>query len=179
MPYFRHDFLRDIGHFDIGAVVVAMPMKPTANPFSQTRVQLEQERKLDMVRENIMGLLQNYVCQEGDEFDDVASNEVENKGGQRLGPLGLQGFINHRMSLEEVLSKTYDSGRGSWGHLTRTVRQIQNQHTIGRGGNAYFTGNQIHGSHNLFTSIPPEIHAAIALNAMMEKYTSTFHSSFF
>jgi hypothetical protein len=101
---------------------------------------------------------------------------------QRHGPLGLQGYIDNRMSLADVLSKTYDDG--SWGHIAKAVRQIQNQHTLGKNnydGNhsCYFAGNQAHGSSNTYTSIPPEIHAAVALNGMMEKYTSAFHDSFF
>jgi hypothetical protein len=171
-------------------------MKPTANPFSPapTRIQLEQERKLEAVRDGIMGVMQNYICQDGDEFDEesaalattetlstdkvVQSNSSNTK--QRHGPLGLQGYIDHRMSLAEVLSKTYD--RGSWGHITKAVRRIQNQHTLGNNdvnSSSNFAGNKVHGSRNTYTSIPPEIHAAVALNGMMEKYTSAFHSTFF
>jgi hypothetical protein len=173
-------------------------MKPTANPFSPSpsRIQLEQERKLEVVRDGIMGVLQNYICQDGDELDeeDVAATtststdnvaqRISSAGNskQRLGPLGLQGYIDNRMSLADVLSKTYDGG--SWGHIAKAVRQIQNQHTLGKNnydGNhsCYFAGNQAHGSSNTYTSIPPEIHAAVALNGMMEKYTSAFHDSFF
>jgi hypothetical protein len=186
LPYFRNELLRNVGHSDIGGVVIAMPMKPSANPFcpAPTRVQIEQERKLEVVRQNIMGVIQNYVTQHGDDYDNVENDDVtrdgiEGKRNQRLGQLGLQGFTDHRMSLAELLSKSYDSDRGSWGHITRAVRQIQNEHTIGGGSATYFAGNQIHGSHNTFSSIPPEIHAAVALNAMMEKYTSAFHNSFF
>ncbi|KAL3804091.1 hypothetical protein HJC23_006482 [Cyclotella cryptica] len=185
LPYFRHEFLKDIGHFDIGAVVVAMPMKPSTNPFSPvpSRMQLEQELKLDDVRDSIIGVLQNYVSQADDgECDDQPppnSIELGNKRQKRLSPLGLQGRIDHRMSIEEVLSKSYDSGRGSWGHITQALRHVQNQHTIGEHGSNYFVGNQLHGSQNAFTSVPPHIHAAVALNAMMEKYTSGTHNSFF
>ncbi|KAL7515997.1 hypothetical protein ACHAWX_001058 [Stephanocyclus meneghinianus] len=185
LPYFRHEFLKDIGHFDIGAVVVAMPMKPSTNPFcpEPSRMQLEQELKLEAVRDGIIGVLQNYVSQEddGDSDDNAPPNiiELNNKRQKRLGPLGLQGRIDHRMSIAEVLSKSYDSGRGSWGNITRALRHVQNQHTIGEHGSTYFVGNQLHGSQNAFTSVPPQIHAAVALNAMMEKYTSGFQNSFF
>jgi hypothetical protein len=185
LPYFRHEFLKDIGHFDIGAVVVAMPMKPSANPFctEPSRMQLEQELKLEAVRDSIIGVLQNYVSQEddGDSDDNASPNRIElnNKRQKRLGPLGLQGRIDHRMNIAEVLSKSYDSGRGSWGNITQALRHVQNQHTIGEHGSTYFVGNQLHGSQNAFTSVPPQIHAAVALNAMMEKYTSGFQNSFF
>ena len=177
LPYFRNELLRDIGHYDIGAVVIAMPMKPTANPFhpSPTRVQIEQEQNLEVVRDSIMKILQNYVSQRADNFDNTAkSHEADtNSNGKRCEPLGLQGFINDRLSLSEVLSKSYDSDCGSWGHITKKLRQIQNQHTIGGGRSSEFAYNQIHGSHHVFTSIPPQIHAAVALNAMMEKYASS------
>ena len=159
-----------------------MPMKPTTNPYTAapTRMELEQEHKLEMVRGSIMGILQHYISQDGGEFDDdTVPIEEDNKRGQRRGPLGLQGFIDHRMTWAEVLSKTYDADRGSWGHLTKAIQQSQNNHTNSCRGNTFLTGNYIDGSHNVFASISPEIHASVALNAMMEKYTSAFHNSFF
>ena len=184
LPYFRHELLKDIGHFDIGAVVIATPMKPETNPFhpAPSRMQLEQERKLEAVRDSIMGVLLNYVSQEedDDDFNDatpIISDATRNKKQQRL--LGLQGRIDHRLSIAEVLSKSYDSHHGSWGHITQALRRLQNKHTLGGCDSNYFAGNQVYGSQNAYTSVPPEIHAAVGLNAMMEKYASGFHNSFF
>eukprot|EP00581_Thalassiosira_minuscula_P008060 CAMPEP_0183703602 /NCGR_PEP_ID=MMETSP0737-20130205/1295_1 /TAXON_ID=385413 /ORGANISM="Thalassiosira miniscula, Strain CCMP1093" /LENGTH=424 /DNA_ID=CAMNT_0025930391 /DNA_START=112 /DNA_END=1386 /DNA_ORIENTATION=+ len=220
-PYFRNDFLQHIGHFDIGAIVVAMPMKQTRNPLcpTPTKVQLEQERKLDQVREYILGILQNYITVDEDyeEEEDAAmsgsgssglrdggdgvTNNNGNSEGRNnhhhrrpkfLGPLNLQGRIDHRLTIPDVLSKTNNQNynndcqsSGNWNHITKSLQQIQNMHTIGeaatggRKSTNYFLGNREYAAHNVFSSVPPEMHAAVALNTMMEKYTSGYHNSFF
>jgi len=193
LPYFRNDLLQHIGHFDIGAIVLAMPMKPARNPFchTPTKVQLEQEQKLDKVRECLLGVLQNYVSVEdeveedsmdgdGDSIDDNTGNANSKRRPTPLGPLNVQGSIDHRLSITDVLSKT--NQHGNWDHISKSLRQIQNVHKMGRGGggnNNHFHGNREYEAHNVFSSVPPEIHAAVALNAMMEKHTCGHHNSFF
>ncbi|KAL7541349.1 hypothetical protein ACHAXR_010839 [Thalassiosira sp. AJA248-18] len=196
LPYFRNDFLQHIGHSDIGAIVLALPMKPSRNPFcpTPTKVQLELEQKLDQVRECLLGVLQNYVSVEDDDDDEEDSmNEVNGNAHlaigspkrhpRLLGPLNVQGRIDHRLSITDVLSKNNnDCSYGNWDNISKSLRQIQNHHTIGRGGsgaNNNFLGNREHAAHNVFSTVPPEIHAAVALNAMMEKYTSGFHNGLF
>lgn len=180
-------------------------MKPSRNPFcpTPTKVQLEQEQKIDQVRECLLGVLQNYVSHEDDENDNetvtngvVSSNSANNNatGNQKrhprfLGPLNIQGTIDHRLSINEALSKSNDDdshthlNAGNWDHISKSLRQIQNQHTMGRdsttGDSNNFLGNQEYGAYNVFSSVPPEIHAAVALNAMMEKYTIGCHTGMF
>lgn len=197
LPYFRNDFLEHINHFDIGAVVLALPMKQSRNPFCPTpsKVQLEQEMRLDQVRSYLLGVLQNYISVADDEEEDTmgeADDEIckgtNDASGKlrpgRLGPLNLQGCIDHRLSMTEVLSKTNDDCHGgSWDHISKSLREVQDRHTIGGGTRAnsdhYFLGNREYGAHNVFSSVPPEIHAAVALNATMENYTGGFHNGFF
>jgi len=71
---------KHIGHSDVGALVVALPMKQTPNPFcpTPTRVQLEQERKLDRVREHLLCILQNYASVEDEDEDkSIVTSEHE------------------------------------------------------------------------------------------------------
>lgn len=191
LPYFRNDFLQHIGHLDIGAIVLAMPMKPTTNPFCPmpTKVQIEQEQRIVEVRESILNVLQNYVSVEEEEDEDLMNEEDgannQNQGSKRhtrfLGPLNLQGCIDHRLTITDVLSKTNDvSNYGNWDPITKEMRAVQNGHTIGKtyGGDSSHA-NKEYGAYNVFSTVPPELHAAVALNAMMDKYTSGFHNSFF
>jgi hypothetical protein len=190
-----------IGHFDIGAIVIALPMQPTKNPFRPmpTKVQLDQERKLAEVRECLFSVIQNYVSVEGEEEDDEigaddggeSSDNTRNASAKHrpgcLGPLNIQGRIDHRLSIADVLSKTNndDCYRQNWDHISKTLRRIQNYEAMGRmpssggGGSDYFLGNQEYGAYNVFSSVPPSLHAAVALNAAMERYTGTCHNSFF
>lgn len=191
-----------IGHFDIGAIVLALPMKPTANPFSQTptKVQLEQEQKLQQIRQCLLGVLQNYVSVEDDEYvdkesiidreeDDVSDDsngDVLKHRPTSLGPLNAQGCIDHRLSITEVLSKSdNDCQYGSWDNISASLRDIQNMHTMGKhlpegnGSSGAYLSNQQYVAHNVNSSVPPEIHAAVALNAMMDKYTSRYQSGMF
>jgi len=187
-----------IGHFDIGAIVLALPMKPTANPFSQTptKVQLEQEQKLQQIRQCLLSVLQNYVSVEDDEYVNEESmmmdSEEANSDARRLpslGPLNVQGCIDHQLSITEVLSKSdNDCQYGSWDNISASLRDIQNMHTMGKlpdaatGGNGSsgaYLSNQQYVAHNVNSSVPPEIHAAVALNAMMDKYTSGYQSGLF
>mmetsp|Transcript_38619 Transcript_38619/g.83220 ORF Transcript_38619/g.83220 Transcript_38619/m.83220 type:complete len:382 (+) Transcript_38619:146-1291(+) len=194
LPYFRNDFLQHIGHFDIGAIVLALPMKQSLNPLcpTPTKVQLEQERRLDQVREYLLGVLQNYVSvidDEEEEEEDFTSNRTEGNSTPKrqprhLGPLNIQGRIDHRLSIADVLAKpnNNDCQSGNWDHIYNSLRQIQNQHTMARGTggvNKYLQAKRENGTQNVFSSVPPEIHAAVALNTMMEKYTSGFHNGFF
>ena len=191
---------KHIGHFDIGAIVLALPMKPTANPFSQTptKVQLEQEQKLQQIRKCLLGVLQNYVSVEDDEHVDEESmidreedgnSNDSNSDARRptpLGPLNVQGCIDHRLSITEVLSKSdNDCQYGSWDNISASLRDIQNVHTMGKqlpdgsGNSGAYLSNQQYVAHNVNSSVPPEIHAAVALNAMMDKYTSGYQSGLF
>lgn len=200
LPYFRNDFLQHIGHFDVGAIVLALPMKPTRNPFcpTPTKVQLEQEQKLDQVRECLLGVLQNYVSVEEDEKEssvvngEPISNTFSTTTGnpkrhpRLLGPLNVQGLTDHRLSITDVLAKTNNGDDrnhhlhpGNWDSISKSLREIQNHHALGKGGlggNNYFLGNRLYGENNVFSSVPPELHAAVALNAMMEKYASGYHN---
>ena len=171
-------------------------MRPSTNPFSSTptKLQLEQEHNLNVVRDNIMSVLEHYKTtaeeDEEDDGNDNKHNELDNaNGGQSngaaplhnrrpksLGPLNLQGCINHRLSIADVLSKSYDCGSGSWGNISKALRRVPDQQTM-RGGNC--RANEEYVSYNTSASIPPDLHAAVALNAMMEKYTSGFHHSSF
>ncbi|KAL9180689.1 hypothetical protein ACHAXT_011142 [Thalassiosira profunda] len=168
LPYFRNDFLQ----------------------FSWSKREM-----LLGVRENLLNVLQNYVSADEEEEDDFfgahAGQEMEEEDAintrkrhtRLLGPLNLQGRIDHRLSITDVLSKTSNDGNHeNWDHISRELRQIQNRHTVGRtfgGGGSYFLGNQEYGSYNVFSSVPPEMHAAVALNAMMEEFTGGRHNSFF
>lgn len=200
LPYFRHDFLQHIGHFDIGAIVLALPMQSTANPFSRTptKVQLEQEQKLQQIRKCLLGVLQNYVSVEDDEYvdeesmidreedDDSDDSNSDTRRPTPLGPLNVQGCIDHRLSITEVLSKSdNDCQYGSWDNISASLRDIQNVHTMGKqlpdgsGNSGAYLSNQQYVAHNVNSSVPPEIHAAVALNAMMDKYTSGYQSGLF
>lgn len=196
-------YQQHIGHFDIGAIVLALPMKPTANPFSQTptKVQLEQEQKLQQIRQCLLGVLQNYVSVEDDEYvneesmmmdreEDDDSNDSNNDAlkhrSTSLGPLNLQGCIDHRLSITEVLSKSDNNCQyGSWDNISASLRDIQNMHTMGKhlpdgsGSSGAYLSNQQYVAHNVNSSVPPEIHAAVALNAMLDKYTSGYQSGLF
>ena len=179
-------------------------MKPTKNPFSETptKVQLEQEQKMDQVRACLLGVLQNYVSVEddddleedtmmlygdGESDNSVTGNTTSKRRPTPLGPLNVQGCIDHRLSIADVISKSdNDCNHGSWDKLSKSLREIQNLHSMGRnaasgsgGSSDNFLASQQYVAHNVNSSVPPEIHAAVALNAMMEKYTSGFHNSFF
>ena len=195
LPYFRKDFLQHIGHTDIGAIVLALPMESERNAFSPmpTKLQLEEERKSEEVREYLFGLLQNYVSvdnssssvdEDDDDHDDGAAlldrNQSNRDGVPFFGPLNVQGRINHRLSVADVLSK--DTNNGNWDHLARGMRSSNN------GNNSYPSLSR--GSRNFgrdddtnncgpAMSVSPEMHAAVALNAMLERHTSDFHNSFF
>ena len=189
-----------IGHFDIGAIVLALPMKPTANPFSQTptKVQLEQEQKLQQIRQCLLGVLQNYVSVEDDEYvdeesmmnreEDVSNSDASKHRPTSLGPLNVQGCIDHRLSITEVLSKSDNNCQyGSWDNISASLRDIQNMHSMGKlpdatGGNGSsgaYLSNQQYVAHNVNSSVPPEMHAAVALNAMLDKFTSGYQSGLF
>ena len=213
LPYFRKDFLQHIGHTDIGAIVLALPMQAETNPFCPmpTKLQLEEERKSLEVREYLFGLLQNYVSLDINDNDD---NEEEDEDGYQgddtgaldestrkkkksqdevpfFGPLNLQGCINRRLSVADVLSKATNSG--NWDHLARDIRSIQqssmyrrscpsisrvSQYGVG-GGSSSSVSKWEYEDDNVVNNVSPEIHAAVALNAMLERHTSDFHNSFF
>ncbi|KAL7529806.1 hypothetical protein ACHAWF_003119 [Thalassiosira exigua] len=196
LPYFRNDFLQHIGHFDVGAVVLAPPMKPARNPFcpTPTRVQLEQERKMAEVRECLLAVLRNYVSADGEEREEeeaaISGNgDVRGDGrgdvtvGRHIpGPMNLRGRVDRRLGVADVLSKASDARGGNWDHLAKSLRRIQDGHTLGRTGggrDGYYLGNREYGSHNVYSSVPPELHAAVALNAMMDEHTGGYHNSFF
>ena len=155
LPYFRKDFLQHIGHTDIGAIVLALPMQAEVNPFCPmpTKLQLEEERKSLEVREYLFGLLQNYVSLDINDDDEEEEEEEEEDGYQGddngahdasskkkkkksqdgvpfFGPLNIQGCINRRLSVADVLSKATNSG--SWDHLARDIRSIQQSSTYRR-----------------------------------------------
>ena len=205
LPYFRNDLLHLIGHFDIGAVVIALPMKLTTNPSRpiSTNVQMEQELKLENMRDCILNVLQNYVTTQEDEEDELEndsgpfgdsrsvnqtvdndrnSNNSQNAMPKRrtrpLGPLNLQGYIQHRLSIDDVLSKSNDCDRGSWDHIAQSLGHTQNQHSMGNSTWSSQSKKQA-GNANTNSCIPSDIHASVALTAMMEQYTSGYHNSFF
>ena len=192
LPYFRKDFLQQIGHEDIGAIVLALPMESSSrNAFCPmpTKLQLEEERKSEEVREYLFGLLQNYVSVDSSDTDETSSfdsngNESMNKRGGDgdvpfFGPLNIQGRINHRLSVADVYSNASDNG--NWDHLVREIRSSQGNGNIYPSmsirGSRNFGGN--HDEDANATNISPEIHAAVALNGMLERHTSSFHNSFF
>ena len=228
LPYFRRDFLQRIGFSDIGAVVVALPMKPTTNPFCPipTKLQLEQDYKLEVVRDCLLSVLQQYVTMKenfdcGNDDDETmddelgygslgilkSSNVVEkaindcdvhvtdkNKKGdgitpkmrqKPLGPLNLQGCINYRLSVADVLSKSIEHECGSWEDIANALRHVRRlqyplpSSSLRTVDNVNLFQNHVYGNYSTFVSVPPDIHAAVSLNAMMEKYTSGFHNSFF
>ena len=195
LPYFRKDFLQQIGHEDIGAIVLALPMESSSRnafcPMPPTKLQLEEERKSEEVREYLFGLLQNYVSVDSSDTDEMSfdgSNDSMNKQGGDgnvpfFGPLNIQGRINHRLSVADVFSNASDNG--NWDHLVREIRS-SSQGNSGNGniypsmstrGSRNFGGN--HDEDANATNISPEIHAAVALNGMLERHTSSFHNSFF
>ena len=134
----------------------------------------------------------NHVS-DGDDSRNNNNGLLKHKPAPSLGPLGVQGLINHRLSITDVLSKIdNDPHRGSWDNISQSLRQIQHVHTMGGrimpnnsgnggggGNNNYYLGNREYAAHNVFSSVPPEIHAAVALNAMMEKHASGYHNSGF
>ena len=195
LPYFRKDFLQQIGHVDIGAIVLALPMESSRNVFCPmpTKLQLEEERKSEEVREYLFGLLQNYVSVDsssssslGEDTDEAFdSNQSTNKRGDGdvpfFGPLNIQGRINHRLSIADVFS--HASENGNWDHLVREIRISQGNSDHGSiypsisRGSRNFGGNYDDDAN--VNNISPEMHAAVALNAMLERHTSSFHNSFF
>ncbi|KAL7458032.1 hypothetical protein ACHAWC_009557 [Mediolabrus comicus] len=215
LPYFRKDFLQHIGHTDIGAIVLALPMQAEVNPFCPmpTKLQLEEERKSLEVREYLFGLLQNYVSLDiNDDDDDTKEDEEDGYQGNDngaldestkkkkksqdgvpfFGPLNLQGCINRRLSVADVLSKATNSG--NWDHLARDIRSIQqssmyrrscpsisrvSQYGVGGGSSSSSVNKWEYEDDNVVNNVSPEIHAAVALNAMLERHTSDFHNSFF
>jgi len=206
LPYFRKDFLQHIGHVDIGAIVLALPMESSSTRNSAafcpmpTKLQLEEERQSEEVRECLFGLLQNYVSVDGgegsssvDEEDngdggalDSSSSRGGDDGAPFFGPLNVQGRINHRLSVADVLSKASDNG--NWDHLVRGIHSSQGSSggnnggtypSMPRGGRNFggTTDEDINGGPAM--TVSPEMHAAVALNAMLERHTSDFHNSFF
>ena len=205
--FFLPQHQQRIGHFDVGAVVLALPMEPTKNPFCEhaTKVQIDQEQKLLQVRECLLDVLQNYVSIEehdddieekekpiindieeeehGDRSNDDSSSSSSSSSSTitkrrcsiaQLGPLNIQGLIDHRLSITDVLSKSdHECNYGSWDNLSKPLREIHNLRTMGKGGS--YLSNQQYVAHNDISLISPEIHAAVALNAMVDKYTSGFH----
>jgi len=205
LPYFRRDFLQKIGHTDIGAIVLALPMLESEkrnhsnNAFGimPTKLQLEEERKSEEVRGYLFGLLQNYVSVDSsssmDEDDDTDGSIAlmdgkNNKSNQRrdgvpfFGPLNVQGRINRRLSIADVLSKA--TGNGNWDHLARGIRSCQGSSSISSNNPSMTRCSRNFGQDDVTycgpaVSVSPEIHAAVALNAMLETHTSNFHNSFF
>ena len=199
LPYFRKDFLQHIGHVDIGAIVLALPMESSSRNAAAfcpmpTKLQLEEERQSEEVRECLFGLLQNYVSVGGegssvDEEDNGDGALDSNKRDDRVpffGPLNVQGRINHRLSVADVLSKASDNG--NWDHLVRGIHSSQvgssgsnggTYPSMPRGGRNFggTTDEDINGGPAM--TVSPEMHAAVALNAMLERHTSDFHNSFF
>lgn len=193
LPYFRKDFLQHIGHTDIGAIVLALPMEESSRNSAfcpmPTKLQLEEERQSEEVRECLFGLLQNYVSSSSssiDEDTDGAFDSSERSDGVPFfGPLNVQGRINIRLSLSDVLSKASDNG--NWDHLVRGIRSTHEANTssgkvgfypsMSRGRN--FGATREENASNSAMSVSPEMHAAVALNAMLERHTSGFHNSFF
>lgn len=168
---------------------------------------------MDQVRGCLLGVLRNYVTVEDDgeaeeeEEEDLihsrgdgdapactsspGNDRVPRRRAPPLGPLNVQGIIDHRLSIADVLARS-DQGchRSAWDDISNSLRRIQDVHAMGGGvggdgaaarggGGEYFHGNRQYGAHNVYSSVPPEVHAAVALNAMMEKHTSQFHNSFF
>lgn len=207
LPYFRKDFLQQIRHTDIGAIVLALPMMESErrnnNAFGTimpiTKLQLEEERKSEEVRGYLFGLLQNYVSVDSssgmdeDEYDDIDGTAVlmdgknNNKSNKRdgvpfFGPLNVQGRINRRLSVADVLSKA--TSNGNWDHLAKGIRSCQGSTnssypSIMSRGSRNFGQDDVTNCGPTAMSISPEIHAAVALNAMLEMHTSDFHNSFF
>ncbi len=190
LPYFRKDFLQHIGHTDIGAIVLALPMEESSRNSAfcpmPTKLQLEEERQSEEVRECLFGLLQNYVSSSSIEEDtDGAFDSSEGDGVPFFGPLNVQGRINIRLTVSDVLSKASDNG--NWDLLVRGIRSTHEANTSGnvrfypsmmsRGRN--FGATPEEDVNNSARSVSPEMHAAVALNAMLERHTSGFHNSFF
>ena len=166
-----------------------------------TKLQLEEERKSEEVRECLFGLLQNYVSVDSGSSDgdgssslDEDTDEVLNSSNDSVpffGPLNVQGRINIRLSVSDVLSKASDNE--NWDHLVRGIQSSSTQaNGGGNGGRMYpsmmsrgrnFGGTQeeeyANNGGGSAMSVSPEMHAAVALNAMLERHTSGFHNSFF
>eukprot|EP00985_Skeletonema_marinoi_P002909 scaffold1189_cov71-Skeletonema_marinoi.AAC.4 len=202
LPYFRKDFLQHIGHVDIGAIVLALPMESSSSRRNAafcpmpTKLQLEEERQSEEVRECLFGLLQNYVSVdngEGNSVDEedngdggaLDSNKRSSNNSRRddsvpfFGPLNVQGRINHRLSVADVLSKASDNG--NWDHLVRGMHSSQvgssgnnggTYPSMPRGGRNFgaTTDEDINGGPAM--TVSPEMHAAVALNAMLERHTT-------
>jgi len=201
LPYFRKDFLQHIGHTDIGAIVLALPMEESSRNNAlcpmPTKLQLEEERQSEEVRECLFGLLQNYVSSSSsssiDEdtdgaFDSSKSTTIrgDDDSVPFFGPLNVQGRINIRLSVSDVLSKASDNG--NWDHLVRGIRRSTKAHSgndriypsmMSRGRNFGGTPEEDANNNGAMMSVSPEMHAAVALNAMLERHTSGFHNSFF
>jgi hypothetical protein len=194
---------------DIGAIVLALPMESSSRNAAAfcpmpTKLQLEEERQSEEVRECLFGLLQNYVSVDGEgssvEVEDngdggALDSNKRSSGNSRgddsvpfFGPLNVQGRINHRLSVADVLSKASDNG--NWDHLVRGIHSSQvgsgsgsnnggTYPSMSRGGRNFggTTDEDINGGPAM--TVSPEMHAAVALNAMLERHTSDFHNSFF
>ena len=128
-----------------------------------------------------------------DEDDDTDGSIAlkdgkNNKSNQRrdgvpfFGPVNVQGRINRRLSIADVLSKA--TGNGNWDHLARGIRSCQGSSSISSNNPSMTRCSRNFGQDDVTycgpaVSVSPEIHAAVALNAMLETHTSNFHNSFF
>lgn len=185
LPYFQRDFLQRIGHPDVGAIVVALPMKPTRPPFCPMPpgLEMEEERAARVVRESIFNVLQNYVTmesEEDDEFgagvgkDDVESAKEEERGvgdgiAKRrppLGPLNLQGYTDERLTAADVSYKAREHDYGNWDQLAMALDHSR-MGVTGAGN-----GGSLQGA-------SPGLHAAVALNAMLENCTGGWENRSF
>jgi len=175
LPCFKNDLLNHIGHFDIGRILLAMPMRPSSP--RPTKLQLEQELNLVDVSKCLMAVLQNYDTGKDLDLQDSTHDEVQEVNGDKeevverhqvsFAPLSLyQAHINHRLSISDVLSRSDNDymNHESWSHLAEPLLQIQNHRTAG-GSNAWRSVE--YGSHNVFKSVPAELHAAVALNSYL------------
>ncbi len=124
---------------------------------------------------------QNEVFSSADKNNHTNNNQRRKK--QSLGPFNLQGYVHHRLSVADVLAKANECDTGKWDCIanalkrTRMTRQFLNRDSTSSAGN-YVIGKQDSGFYNTYSSVPPEIHASIALTAMMEE-TGCRYNSFF
>lgn len=116
-------------------------------------------------------------------YDNKHSNNKQQQKKKSLGPLSLQGYVHHRLSVADVLAKASECDTGKWDSIanalkrTRMTRQFDNLGSI-NSPNEYVLGKQDVGFYNTYSSVPPEIHASIALTAMMEEAGCRYNSFF-